>query len=443
MIKVTVRDSCVVKPAEDTPKVSLWTSNIDQLFLMHVQSVYFYRRRSPLTNNPSSFDDADHFFDSNVLKDGLSKALVTYYPIAGRLKRNETDKGRAEIECNGEGVIFIEAETDSILDDLRDDFAPTEQLMPLIPNLDNYNDVSSYPPLLVQVTHFKCGGVCLSTTVSHTVVDGVCGVNFINKWSDLCRGLDVKSVPLFFDRTILRARTPPVVSFPHTEHNPPSMNVPLSPKIAIAKLNISTVLANNLKSKCNNNGEFRFTTYEVIAGHLWRCSCKARQLIDDQETMISIPLDGRSRLNPPLPDGYFGNAIFDLTPTANSGDIVAKPLSYAVNIIHETLKKKGNDEYFKSALDFLQLHPNINALIKGPETFKGCNIGNISWVRLPIYEADFGWGKPISMGPGIIGFAGLSFLLPNPPGIDSGFSLIIALESEYHMDLFKEYFYDI
>ncbi|MCL7026354.1 hypothetical protein MKW94_022067 [Papaver nudicaule] len=435
MIKVTVKESSVVKPAEDTPKVCLWTSNIDQLFLMHVQSVYFYKR-------PSSFDGNDKFFDSNVLKDGLSKALVPYYPVAGRLKRDEADKGRAVIDCNGEGVIFIEAETDSTLEDLKDDFAPTEQLAPLIPNLNDYNDVSSYPPFIVQVTHFKCGGVCLSTTVSHTIVDGVCGINFINKWSDLCRGLDIKSVPLFFDRTVLQARTPPVVSFPHIEHKPPSMDVPLSPKIAIAKLNISTEQASTLKSKCNNNGEFKFTTYEVIAGHLWRCSCKARELKDDQETMISMPVDVRSRLNPPLPDGYFGNAILDLTPTAKSGDIVTKPLSYAVNIIHETLKQ-GNDEYFRSALDFLQLHPNISALIKGPQTFKGCNIGNISWARLPIYEADFGWGKPISMGPGIIGFAGLSFLIPNPPGIDGGFSLILALEYEHQMNLFKEYFYDI
>ncbi|MCL7041045.1 hypothetical protein MKW94_029047 [Papaver nudicaule] len=266
-MKVTVRESSIVKPAEETPKVSLWTSNIDQLFMMHVQSVYFYKR--PLTVDGSSSCSDDDFFNSTVLKDGLSKALVTYYPIAGRLKRNESDKGRAEIDCTGEGVIFIEAETDSRIEDLGE-FTPNEQLMPLIPSLDAYNDISSYPPLLVQVTHFKCGGVCLSITISHTVVDGVTGINFINMWSDLCRGVeDIKHVP-FFDRTLLRARDPPVVSFPHIEHKPPSMDIlpssPLSnPNIAIAKFNISTVQASQLKSICNKD-EFRFSTYEVIAG---------------------------------------------------------------------------------------------------------------------------------------------------------------------------------
>ncbi|KAI3947053.1 hypothetical protein MKW92_039558 [Papaver armeniacum] len=418
MLKVTVKESSIVKPAEETPKVCLWTSNIDQLSPVHVQTVSFYRR-------PASTCD---FFNSTVLKDGLSKVLVTYYPMAGRLKRNEA--GRAEIHCNGEGVIFIEAETDSLIEDLGD-FTPNEQLMPLSPNPDYSNDISAYPPLLVQVTHFN-----------HIVVGGVCGFNFINAWSDLCRGVnDMKSVP-FFDRTVLRARDPPIVSFPHIEYNKPTfMNIPplSKPKIAVAKLNISNMQASVLKSKCNK-GEFRFSTYEVIAGHIWRCACKARELKDDQETVISIPLDCRSRSSPPLPDGYFGNPIFDLAPKAISGDIVSKPLSYAVNIIHETIKTLGNNEYLRSAIDYLELHPDFS-IFKGGGP-QSCNIRNVSWLKMPIYGADFGWGKPLYVGLGTVGLAGLSLLAPNPPGSDGGFSLIISLESDYHINLFKEYFYE-
>ncbi|RZC84972.1 hypothetical protein C5167_047756 [Papaver somniferum] len=425
MMTTRVRELIVVKPAEETPKLSLWMSNVDRLFRKHVQAVYFYRRPTLTVGSSSCSKD---FFNSTVLKDGLSKALVTYYPIAGRLKRSES--GRVEIDCTGEGVILIEAETDSCIEDLGD-FTPNEQLMPLSPNLDNDDDISSYPPLLVQVTHFKCGAVCLSTSLSHIIADGVSSINFINTWSDLCRGSeDIKSVP-FLDRTILRARDPPVVSFPHIEHKRPSMNIPSTsplsePKIATAKLNISTMQANQLKSKCNK-GEFQFSTYEVIAGHLWRCSCKAHC---------------RSRLSPPLPNGYFGNAIFYVAPTATSGNIISKPLSYAVNLIHETFTT-SNNEYFRSALDFLELHPNIRLLTDGTQTFKGCNVNNTTWARLPIYEADFGWGKPFYMGPSVQRFPGRSTLIPNPPGSDCGFSLIISLESDYHMNLFKKYFYDI
>ncbi|KAI3876694.1 hypothetical protein MKX03_034203 [Papaver bracteatum] len=438
MVKVRVIESSVVKPAEETPKVCLWMSKIDQIFSNHVQAMFFYRR--PTFTYGSSSWSVDDFFNCTVLKDSLSKSLVSYCPFAGRVKRNES--GRVELDCTGEGVIFIEAETDSVIEDLVQ-FIPNEQLMPLVPNLDNNDDISSRPPFLVQVTHFKCGGVCLCTSMSHMVADGVSGLNFINTWSDLCRGVkDIKSVP-FFDRTILRARDPPVVSFPHIEHKRPSINVPsTSPlsnsKIAVAKLNISTMQANQLKSKCNK-GYSRFSTYEVISGHLWRCLCKARELKDDQKTALSITLDGRSRLSPPIPDGFLGNAIFTLTPTAISGDIVSKPLSYAVNLIHDTIMNSGNNEYFRSALDFLELHPDISTLIKGPLASTGCNINSATWVG----QADFGWGEPFYVGPGIQRSVGRFTLLPNPLGSDGGLSLIIPLESDYHMNLFKEYFYDI
>ncbi|KAI3987256.1 hypothetical protein MKX01_031740 [Papaver californicum] len=339
VIEVRVRESSVVKPAEETPKVCLWTSNFDQLCVVHAQAVYFYKPPE-LTDGGSS----DNFFKSTVLKDGLGKALVTYYPVAGRLKRNES--GRAEIDCTGEGAIFIEAETDSLMEDLGE-FTPNEQLTPLFPKLDySDDDISLYPPFLVQ--------------------------------------------------------------------------------------------ASQLKSKCNKD-EYRFSTYEVVAGHIWRCLCKARELRDDEETTISIPLDCRSRSRPPLPDGYFGNAIFDNTVIAFSGDIVSKPLSYAVNLIHETFMSSGNDEYLRSAIDYLELHPSVRTIVKG----KGCNFRLPSWVRLPIYEADFGWGKPIYMGPGVNRFVGRTFLIPNPPGSERGFFLIIPLESEHQMNIFKKNFYDI
>ncbi|RZC63274.1 hypothetical protein C5167_025024 [Papaver somniferum] len=436
VMEVRVRESSVVKPAEETPKVCLWTSNFDQLCVVHAQAVYFYK--PPESDDGFSSSSGD-FFNSTVLKHGLSKALVTYYPVAGRLKRNES--GRAEIHCTGEGAIFIEAETDSFMKDLGE-FTPNEQLAPLFSRID-YSDISSYPPFLAQVTHFKCGGVCLSTALSHILVDGVSGINFINTWSDLCRGVeDIKKPVPYFDRTLLRARDPPKVYFSHIEYKLPSVDLPATsplPKIAIAKLNLSTLQANQLKSKCNKYQYRRFSSYEVMAGHIWRCLCKARELKDDEETTISIPLDCRSRSRPPLPDGYFGNAIFDNTVRAFSGDIVSKPLSYTVNLIHETFRSSGNNEYLRSAIDYLELNPSIRTIAKG----KGCNFRLPTWVRLPLYEADFGWGKPIYVGPGVNRFLGRTFLIPNPAGSDGGVCLIIPLESEYQMNIFKKDFYDI
>ncbi|KAM1219792.1 hypothetical protein ACFX2G_047821 [Malus domestica] len=140
---VSVRETTIVKPAEETPKQVLWMSNLDLVILSkHTPSVYFYRR-SQTGGHPIS-----PFFDPELLKGALSKALVPFYPLAGRLQQNET--GRSEINCNGEGVLFVVAETASVLENFGD-FAPTPEFRKLIPVVDYSAGISTYPLFVVQV----------------------------------------------------------------------------------------------------------------------------------------------------------------------------------------------------------------------------------------------------------------------------------------------------
>lgn len=130
----------MVRPAQETPKRNLWNSNVDLVVpSMHTPSVYFYR-----PNGSSSF------FDAKVMKEALSRVLVPFYPMAGRLRRDED--GRIEINCNGEGVLFVEAETGSVVEDFGD-FAPSLELRQLIPAVDYSSGISSYPLLVLQVSY--------------------------------------------------------------------------------------------------------------------------------------------------------------------------------------------------------------------------------------------------------------------------------------------------
>lgn len=72
-----------------------------------------------------------------------------------------------------------------------------------------------------------------------------------------------------------------------------------------------------------------FSSYEMLSGHIWKCVTQARNLQHSQETKLFIATDGRSRLVPPLPKGYFGNVIFTCTPIATAGELVANPVTYA------------------------------------------------------------------------------------------------------------------
>ena len=137
-MKIEVKDSTLVRPSAPTPSVSLWNSNVDLVVPnFHTPSVYFYRPTAAA--------------DTAVMKAALARALVPFYPMAGRLKRDED--GRIEINCNAEGVLFVEALSDGEVDDYGD-FAPTLELRRLIPAVDYSLGISEYPLLVLQVCYW-------------------------------------------------------------------------------------------------------------------------------------------------------------------------------------------------------------------------------------------------------------------------------------------------
>ena len=125
--EVRVVESCLVTPAGDTPTKALRLSPLDLMLANsgHTPVVRFYRRRTT--------DDV--FFDVTGLKTALGKALVAFYPMAGRL-RADAD-GRLEIDCNNEGMLFLIAHSRLTIDDFGD-FKPSPRQRTLfVPHMDD------------------------------------------------------------------------------------------------------------------------------------------------------------------------------------------------------------------------------------------------------------------------------------------------------------------
>nr|UPQ25986.1 hydroxycinnamoyl transferase [Chrysanthemum indicum var. aromaticum] len=433
-MNIVVSESTMVRPAEETPETKVWNSDLD-LFVSkyHTLLVYFYR----------SDGSASNFFDTKVMKDALSRVLVAFYPVAGRLK--EDHNGRIEIDCQGQGVLFVVAKSDCVLADFGD-FIPRLEFVKLVPQVDYSLGINSYPLLLVQVTHFVCGGVTLGIGISHHLADGTSMMHFVNSWSELARGLDL-TLPPFIDRTLLRARNPPQPVFEHVEFNPvPTMkSCPLQSSLgetiidtSIFKLTLDQL--NELKAKSKKDGNsINFSTYEVLAGHIWKSVCKVRGLEDDQETELYIPTDGRSRLQPALPPGYFGNVIFLITPKAKAGELVSDKTFCALTKVHDAISQRDSD-YLKSAIDYLELQSDLKTLFRRFK-LKCPNLVINSWMRIPIYKADFGWGRPISMVPAYFPVDGMCFLLPSPIN-DGSVSIAISLKAQ-QMEDFSKFLYDL
>ncbi|XP_076893413.1 shikimate O-hydroxycinnamoyltransferase-like [Bidens hawaiensis] len=422
-MKVVVRESTMVRPAKETPTVKLSNSCLDLISPnFNTLTVYFYRPNG-----------ATNFFDIKVMKDALSRALVTFYPLVGRFKLGEG--GGIEIDCQGQGALFLEAESDSVIDDFGD-FAPQMELLKLIPVVDCSLGIDSYPLLVLQVYNFICGGASLGIGVHHRVVDGMYAMHFMKTWSNIAFGLEV-TLPPFIDRTLLRAQDPPQPVFDHVEYHPDPTVPTDETKTVYSVCKLTRDQLNVLKAKAKEayGSTISYSTFEVLSGHVWKCMCKARGLQDDQITKLKIVVDGRNRLQPPLSPGYFGNVIFTAAAIATADEIQSKPFWYASSKIHIALAIMKND-HLKSALDYLEQH-----LDQKPEDYKYTNLKIISWARLPIHDANFAWGRPIFMGPARVSSRGRCYVLPSPIN-DGSFSIIIGLEAK-QMKRFNNLLYAI
>ncbi|KAL2935533.1 Anthranilate N-benzoyltransferase protein 3 [Bienertia sinuspersici] len=422
-MSMNVRECSMVSPASETPRQNLKLSRLDMMIRMpysHTRYIYIYHPKVGMENNDDN--NSPKVFDTAVLKGALSKALVSFYPLAGRLRKKE-DSNEIEIECNAHGVLFVEAETPRLLSDWGDgvDFikVDSELRKKVVPTWDYSKGLSSIPLLM--------------------------------SWSRIARGLQLSTLPIH-DRSCIQQltpRRPPQVNFHHLEYDPPLPPLPpthtgneAATMEKFFTLSRSQIDALKLEaaSSADNEG-YKLSTYEVVAGHIWRCVSKVRRLPNEQHVKLYIPVDARSRFkNPTPPKGYFGNLVFFAACIAKVEDITYKPLRYAAIKIHEALQRMKDEEYLKSAIDYLESKDEPLVVIKGGDSVTCPNLLINSWVRIPFYEADFGSGKPKFFGNGGVRREGLCFLVPTPNG-DDGFSLMINLY-KVHMALFEKCLYD-
>lgn len=265
---------------------------------------------------------------------------------------------------------------------------------------------------------------------------------YMKSWSEIARGLDI-TIPPFVDRTVVRARDPPRPAFEHVEYHPaPHLKTPLANphNSAAAIVRVTRNQLDALKNKSKGEDDITYSSFVTLTAHIWRCVCKARELLDDQETKLYIPADSRFRLQSGVPSGYFGNAIFTTTSQGAAGDLASKPLWYVCRKVKEAVARM-DDEYLMSSLDYIQVHPNPTTLACDEHTFQCPNLAVASWVWLPVYDADFGWGRPIYMGPSGLDCEGQVYVMPSPTN-NGNLSIFVGLHAD-HIKAFRKYFYEI
>ncbi|CAB4309437.1 unnamed protein product [Prunus armeniaca] len=136
----------LIKPSKPTPHETKQLSNVDDQESLRFQIPVIMSYRN---NNPSSMNaNRDPV---KVIREGLRRALVYYYPMAGRLREGPNRK--LMVECNGEGVLFIEGNADVTLVQLGDTIAPPSPFLEeFLYNVPGSDGILGCPLLLIQVS---------------------------------------------------------------------------------------------------------------------------------------------------------------------------------------------------------------------------------------------------------------------------------------------------
>ncbi|KAL0339520.1 UNVERIFIED_CONTAM: Anthranilate N-benzoyltransferase protein 1 [Sesamum radiatum] len=332
-LNITFQQSILVSPSNQTdnhdPNKSIFLSNIDQILNYNIPTVHFFKA------NP----DFPPEIVAERLKMALQRLLQAPYDfMAGRFKLNQ-QSGRLEIDCNSAGAGFVVASSEYSLDDLGDFVYPNLGFRQLaLQTLDNLGPEVDQPLCVFQVTSFKCGGFCIGMSTNHVLLDGASAQIFIENLATQAFDDKPLAVVPCNNRHLLAARSPPHVEFPHPEFFKPDLPAVVGPPVFDCKreelnyttFSLTTRAINYLKDKAKENissTTTKITSFNVVAALIWRCkalSNDAEYNKDRVSTLLNV-VDLRSRLNPPLPESYCGNAVLVAYSSATCEDIEKWP----------------------------------------------------------------------------------------------------------------------
>lgn len=386
------KDVILVKPAKPTPSevLSLSTIDNDRNIELLCQTVYVYK-----TNNITSLDPA------LVIKEALSKVLVYFYPLAGKLKRED---GKLRITCNADGVPFLEACADCELSSLHYlDGVDTETAKLLAFDWPSESECG-YHPLVLSVTKFSCGGFTIGMGLSHSVCDGFGAAQFYKAMAELASGKSEPTVKPVWERERLVGVASKDPMLPPIDMSTLATS-PFLPSNVVAHesfyLTGETIgkLKMSLLREVEKTENANFTTLEILGAYVWRSRSRALQLSRDGKTMFCMAMGIRNVLNPPLNAGYYGNAFLSSSHLALTvRDLNELPLSKVAKLIKESKKVlTSSTDFVPKTLGKLETIIQQNVKV---EISNGASIVLTDWRQLGLLEeVDFGWKEMVNMVP--------------------------------------------
>ncbi|XP_059451842.1 BAHD acyltransferase At5g47980-like [Corylus avellana] len=430
MLQVRIISREMVKPSSPTPShlKTLKFSLFDQLNVtkIYFPTIFFYPRNDGL-------DKLEQI--SSGLKKSLSEALSRFYPLSGR------EKDQFCVDCNDEGVPYLEALVDYKLSDFlqppKIDFL--NHLLPCNPGV-KIQDRASAPFLAVQLNVFNCGAIAISVCTSHVIADGLSASAFIKSWAAIARGADDQ---LFRpDFTTASTLFPPIDVESLIGSNRVTLAYNKEASCVTRRFVFDANALASLTAKARSEYVPNPTRYESLSALIWMCLMRSSNL-PTGPCFVEHAVDVRRRVGEPLSAYSMGNAVIVASgvyhhhhhheSAAADTDIVR--LQELVTIVSQSIEEVNVD--FLTSLRGEQGFLSILVYAKGlaemlqkgePESY-----GFTNWCNFGFKEVDFGWGKPVwvSIGGQSWGFTNcVLFKDVDGVGAGAGIEVWVTLEEK-------------
>ncbi|EEF47535.1 Salutaridinol 7-O-acetyltransferase, putative [Ricinus communis] len=411
-LEIEVISEEIIKPSSPTPD-----------HLRHYKLSFLDQISPPVYNPLLLFYPTDGRVKSNnaqkydQLKQSLSQVLTYYYPLAGRIKDNNL------VDCNDEGVPFLQAQAIACrLSDAVNNPMPTEfrKLLPF--ELDEPQEFA----FGIQLNIFDCGGICIAFCLSHKIADALSTLVFLKTWAAITRGeTDDIVCPEFISATLF----------------PPKNLSGFNPAIGITKENVVTkrfvFRLSSIESliekyststtSIENQQQKSPSRIEALSVFIWSRFMAATK-VESEPGRVYLMLHAvnlRTRMNPQLPEHSFGN-YYRVAITIPSSDTEEESYNL-VRRMRDSISKIDKD-YVKKLQDG---NEHLHFIKERAESFTRGEMATLNFTslcRFPLYEADFGWSKPIWAGAPSLTFKNLVVFMDTVSG--DGIEALIHLKEE-------------
>ncbi|KAI4352459.1 hypothetical protein L6164_006709 [Bauhinia variegata] len=418
-----IHELCKVSPPSAS-NFSLPLTFSDLLWMRFhpVERLFFYSLPQLDSDSDPSF-----FFHSLIpkLKHSLSLTLKHFLPLAGNIVWPSNSQKPIFKFTPGDGVSLVIAESDADFYRLSGN-SPIEALKsrPLVPHLDSSDSICSV--ISLQITLFPNRGFCIGISCHHAALDGKSTIMFMKAWAYLCQnGAESPSLlpglEPFFDRDVIKGpdgldallinQWKELANLMDPSNmNQRSLKIFSSvPPVLDQSLRATFELTRSDLEKIKNtvlamwddieNGEESFpskpqtlSTFVVTCAYVLICIVKAMKATQNNngKFVFGYTVDCRSRLEPPVPDNYFGNCVSTCIVDVQQEEFTMENgLIIVAKKIYSKVKKLD-----KAVLDGMDsMIPLWISLIS-----KGVHgIGVAGSTRFGVYRTDFGWGRPIKV----------------------------------------------